>query len=284
MSSGVKDADSSKKKSDPKLKMKMMRKKEKLALLQSKRPHLSIPVPEGIKKCWERRNRTNAFRKTRRLAQRKASTIRRKKQAERIRGYNEMYQKMDLEKENKVKAARKVGNFYKPAGAAFAIVIRIRGINACSPKVRKVMELLRLIQIHNAVFIKLNKATINMLKLVQPYIAYGYPSVEMVRKLIYKRGFAKVRHRPGAVSRIPIMDTDLITQNLGKMGVETVEDIVHQIVTAGPYFRECANFLWPFKLRSPFGGYRGKKRRHFLEGGTYGNWERHIDGFLAKML
>ena len=47
-------------------------------------------------------------------------------------------------------------------------------INAVSPKVRKVLELFRLLQIHNAVFIKLNKATINMLKLVQPYIAYGY--------------------------------------------------------------------------------------------------------------
>jgi len=286
MSSGVKDADSSKskKKSDPKLKAKALRKKEKWALLRSKRPHLSVPVPEGIKKSWERRDRANAFRRTKKLAQRKAGVILRKKQAERIRKYNELYKKMDMEKEAKVKAARKVGNFYKPAGASFAIVIRIRGINAVSPKVRKVMELLRLIQIHNAVFIKLNKATINMLKLVQPYIAYGYPSVEMVRKLIYKRGFAKIRHRPGAISRIPIMDTDLITENLGKMGVETVEDIVYQIVTAGPYFRECSNFLWPFKLRSPFGGYRGKKRRHFLEGGTYGNWERHIDGFLAKML
>lgn len=286
MSSGVKDANSSKsnKKSDPKLKKKMMRKRAKLALLKSKRPHLSVPVPEGLRKQWETKKRINAFRRTKKIADRKAESIRRKKQAERIRGYDDLYKKMDLEKENKVKAARKAGNFYKPADAAFAIVIRIRCINAVSPKVRKVMEIFRLIQIHNAVFIKLNKATINMLKLVQPYIAYGYPSVEMVRKLIYKRGFAKIRHRPGAISRIPIMDTDLITEHLGKIGVETVEDIVHQIVTVGPYFRECTNFLWPFKLRSPYGGYRGKKRRHFLEGGTYGNWERHIDGFLTKML
>ena len=47
-------------------------------------------------------------------------------------------------------------------------------INRVSPKVRKVLQLFRLLQIHNAVFIKLNKATINMLKLIQPYIAYGY--------------------------------------------------------------------------------------------------------------
>merc|ERR1711879_563844 len=168
-------------------------------------------------------DRANAFRRTKKLAQRKAGVILRKKQAERIRKYNELYKKMDMEKEAKVKAARKVGNFYKPAGASFAIVIRIRGINAVSPKVRKVLELFRLLQIHNAVFIKLNKATINMLKLVQPYIAYGYPTVDTVRKMIYKRGFAKVRHRPGSISRIPIMDSKLITVHLGKFGIETVE-------------------------------------------------------------
>merc|ERR1712228_108661 len=87
----------------------------------------------------------------------------------------------------------------KDVDAKMAIVIRIRGINRVSPKVRKVLQLFRLLQIHNAVFIKMNKATINMLKLIQPYIAYGYPSVECIRSLIYKRGFAKVRHRPGAM-------------------------------------------------------------------------------------
>ena len=30
-----------------------------------------------------------------------------------------------------------------------------------------------------------------MLKLVQPYVTYGYPSLKTVRELIYKRGFGK---------------------------------------------------------------------------------------------
>jgi len=141
-----------------------------------------------------------------------------------------------------------------------------------------------LIQIHSAVFIRLNKATINMLKLVQPYIAYGYPSVDTVRKLIYKRGFAKIRHRPGSISRIPIMDNNLIANNLSKFGMETVEDIVDQIFMCGKYFKEASNFLWPFKLQSPRKGYRGLKRRHYLEGGTYGNWEGHIDSLVLRML
>jgi large subunit ribosomal protein L7e len=35
------------------------------------------------------------------------------------------------------------------------------------------MQLLRLRQINNGVFIKLNKATLNMLKIAEPYIAWG---------------------------------------------------------------------------------------------------------------
>merc|ERR1712154_712500 len=194
------------------------------------------------------------------------------------------YQRLDDEKKQKVMAARAAGNFYKPADASFALVIRIRGINAVSPKVRKVMEIFRLLQIHNAVFIKLNKATINMLKLVQPYIAYGYPSVACIRSLIYKRGFAKIRHHPGAISRIPIMSSDLIEANLGKYGIQTIEDMVHEIATVGPYFTKTANFLWPFKLNCPRGGYRGRKRRHFLEGGTYGNWEFKISNLIMRCL
>ena len=45
-----------------------------------------------------------------------------------------------------------------------AIVVRIRGINQCSPKVKKTLRLLRLHQIHNAVFVRLNKATMEKLR------------------------------------------------------------------------------------------------------------------------
>jgi 60S ribosomal protein uL30 len=70
--------------------------------------------------------------------------------------------------------AKKRGDFYVPAQAKIAIVIRIKGINAVAPKVRKVLQLFRLLQINNAVFIKVNKATMNMIRIIEPYIAYGY--------------------------------------------------------------------------------------------------------------
>lgn len=65
-------------------------------------------------------------------------------------------------------------------------------INKVAPKVRKVLQLFRLRQINNGVFIKLNKATINMLRIAEPYITWGYPNLKSVRELIYKRGYVKV--------------------------------------------------------------------------------------------
>eukprot|EP00483_Globobulimina_turgida_P002438 UN02442 len=254
---------------------KALRKKRKADALKEKLK-LSVPVPEGLYKAWERENRAHQIRKTIRLKKLEQLPNKRKRQANRIKKYEAEYMKIKSDARENVKNARLNGNFFKVEDPKMAIVIRIRGINRVSPKVRKVLQLFRLLQIHNAVFIKLNKATINMLKLIQPYIAYGYPSVDCIRFLIYKRGFAKIRHRPGAISRIPIMSSDLIESKLGRFKIETIEDMVHEIATVGPHFSKTVNFLWPFKLNCPRRGYRGRKRRHYLEGGTYGNWESHI--------
>lgn len=70
--------------------------------------------------------------------------------------------------------------------------ILLFSINKVAPKVKKVLQLLRLRQINNATFVKLNKATLNMLRIAQPYITYGYPSLKTIRNLLYKRGFVKV--------------------------------------------------------------------------------------------
>ena len=106
--------------------------------------------------------------------------------------------------------AKKVGNFYVPAEPKLAFVVRIRGINKMHPRPRKVLQLLRLRQINNGVFVKLNKATIQMLRIADPYIAWGYPSMKIIRQLIYKRGYVKVDRQ-----RIPLTDNDIVEKALG---------------------------------------------------------------------
>ena len=60
-----------------------------------------------------------------------------------------------------------------------------------------------------------------MLKIVEPYIAYGYPSVKSVRDLIYKRGYGKIDKQ-----RIALTDNQLIEANLGKYGIVCMEDLI----------------------------------------------------------
>uniref|UniRef100_A0A8C2RCS9 Large ribosomal subunit protein uL30-like ferredoxin-like fold domain-containing protein n=1 Tax=Capra hircus TaxID=9925 RepID=A0A8C2RCS9_CAPHI len=96
--------------------------------------------------------------------------------------------------------ARKASNFYVPAEPKLPFVIRIRGINSVSPKVRKVLQLLRLRQISHGTFVKLNKASINMLRMVEPYIAWEYPNLKSVNALIYKRGYGKINKKQIALT------------------------------------------------------------------------------------
>ena len=140
------------------------------------------------------------------------------------------------------------------------------------------MRLLRLRQLHNGVFIRVNKASINMLRRVEPYITYGYPSRETIRRLVLKRGYGKVNKQ-----RIPLESNNTIESVLGKHGISTVEDLVNEIYTVGPHFKEANNFLWPFKLRSPRGGFRAK-RHAFQMRGDWGNREQYINQLLNRML
>ncbi|KAF7479017.1 Hypothetical predicted protein [Marmota monax] len=82
------------------------------------------------------------------------------------------------------KVARKTGNFCVPAELKLAFVIKVRGIDGVSPKVCKMLQLLCLRQIFNGTFIKLNKASINMLRIMEPYIAWGYPNLKSLNELI----------------------------------------------------------------------------------------------------
>jgi len=146
-----------------------------------------------------------------------------------------------------------------------------------SPKTNKILQLLRLRQVHNGVFVRINAATAQLLKLVEPYVTYGEPNLKTVRTLIYKRGYGKVERQ-----RVPLNDNAVIHKSLGKYGIVCVEDLIHEIYTCGPHFKEANNFLWPFKLNSPLGGWTDKGT-HFNEGGDAGNREEEINKLVRRM-
>ncbi|AWP20716.1 Ribosomal protein L7 [Scophthalmus maximus] len=205
-------------------------------------------VPESLLKRRKAFANMKAMRVKKLLADKKARKVTRKLIYKRAEKYHTEYKQMYRREIRLSRTARKVGNYYVPAEPKLAYVIRIRGINGVSPKVRKVLQLLRLRQIFNGVFVKLNKASINMLRIAEPYIAWGYPNLKSVRELIYKRGHGRMRKQ-----RIALTDNALVEKALGKYGIICVEDLIHEIYTVGKNFKPANNFLWPFKLSSPRG-------------------------------
>ena len=147
-----------------------------------------------------------------------------------------------------------------------------------NPRTIRILRILRLRQLHNGTFVRVNKASANLLRRVEPYITFGYPSRETIRKLIYKRGYGKVDKQ-----RTPLTNNGVIEQVLGKFGITCVEDLINEIYTVGPHFKEANNFLWPFKLRSPRGGF-AEKRHPFQRRGDWGNREQFVNQLVLSMI
>jgi len=235
-------------------------------------------VPETLAKRRKVMSERKARAQRLRLITLKKRVEKRRDIFKRAEKYAKEYRVKDLNDLRCARQARKSGNYFVPDQPKVAFVMRIRGINGLHPKPRKVLQLFRLRQINNGVFMKLNKSTINMLRIAEPYITWGYPNLKSVRELIYKRGFGKVDGR-----RIALTNNEIIEKKLGRHGIVCMEDIIHEIMTAGPHFKEASNFLWYFKLNTPNGGWR-KKNNHFVDGGDFGCRDDKINNLLRRMI
>merc|ERR1719399_589564 len=235
-------------------------------------------VPENVLKKQKATEKINAEKAAAAAA---AKTARKEK---RIAAYNnaqkymQEYRRIAKERVRMHRQAKAAGNHFVDAEAKLIFVVRIRGLNDMHPKTKKILSLMRLIQNNMGVFVKASAASMEMLKRVEPYLSYGYPSLKSVRDLIYKRGFGKINKQ-----RIPLTDNAVVERGLGEYGIQSMEDLVHEIYTVGPHFKEANNFLWPFKLRPAKGG-QALKRKGFCEGGQAGNREALMSRLIQKML
>ncbi|KAL7415977.1 ribosomal protein L30, ferredoxin-like fold domain-containing protein [Mrakia frigida] len=237
-----------------------------------------IAVPETLLKKRKTSEKTREEKLVKASEARKANRAKRQVIFKRADQYVKEYTQREKEEIRLRREARASGDFYVPAQPKVFFVIRLRGINEIAPKPRKILQLLRLLQINNGVFVKVTKATQQMLRLVEPYVTYGEPNLSTVRALIYKRGYGKVQKQ-----RIPLTENAIIEKALGEKGIICIEDLVHEIVTGGPNFKAASNFLWPFKLSNPNGGWRARKFLGYVEGGDAGLRESSINKLVKSM-
>jgi len=235
-------------------------------------------VPETILKKRARNAKLGDARK-RWLAKRQESA--KTKAAEYAKRSEAHAKKFAAEQKEAVELKRKArasGSFYVPAESKVIFMIRIRGINNMAPGPKKILQLFRLRQLHNGVFIRVNRATLNMVKKIEPYVTFGYPTRHTISNLVYKRGYGKINKQ-----RIPITTNEVIEKALGQYGIICTEDLINEIYNVGPHFKQANNFLWSFKLSSPKGGFN-EKRHPFIKGGDWGMRDEAINQLVAQML
>jgi len=236
-------------------------------------------VPESVKLKLARNAALAEEKVTATAAKKKERTDARHNLKMRTLKYDKEYATFQRKLISARRQAKSAGNFFVEPEPTLLFVTRIVGIIKLSPKPRKVLQLLRLKQLHNGVFLKVNKPILHMLKAVQPYVTYGYPSLKTLRELVYKRGFGKVNK-----CRIPLNDNTIISEALGEFGIHGTEDIIHEIYTVGPNFKQVTNFLWPFKLSAPRGGFKCKRHGYCeIRGGDWGNREDLINELVSRM-
>jgi len=234
-------------------------------------------VPESFLKKRKTLDEIKAKREQARSAATKKRKAARKVIFKRAEKYVKEYRDNEKALVRARRQAKNNGNYFIEDMPKVLLVVRVRGIMRVAPKTRKILQLLRLRQLNNATFMKVNFATMTMLQAIEPYVTYGKPSLKTISELVYKRGFGKVNKQ-----RIPLTHNKIIADALGKHDIICMEDIIHEIHTCGPAFKEVNNFLWPFKLSNPLGGWKNKGI-HFAEGGDAGNREELINKLVQKM-
>lgn len=123
------------------------------------------------------------------------------------------------------------------------VVTRHRAHKIASEECRKVLGSLRLGQLHNTVLLRNDTQTLALLKLVEPYVIYGYPNIQTVRDLIFKHGFLLINNKKTSIN-----SNKLIEEHLGSHGIICIEDIVHELFSVTENFDIVKKFLLPFHV------------------------------------
>lgn len=123
------------------------------------------------------------------------------------------------------------------------VAMRHRAHKIASKECNLILNSLGLNRLHNTVLLKNNSESLALLKMVEPYVVFGFPTIHTVRDLIFKHGFLKIDGKRTAIS-----SNKLIEDHLGDYGCICIEDIVHDLFTVSNNFKQVRSLLLPFKV------------------------------------
>ncbi len=152
----------------------------------------------------------------------------------------------------------------------FVILVRSR-LNT-KPDVRKTLDLLRLFKLNHGVFITDSPIYKGMLKRIQPYVAFGEPSAEMVAYLLEKRG--------RLIGNKRLTEEYLQAHTSYKSFMEFAEAFMQ----FNAELKDIPGLKPVFRLHPPKGGHNRKGIKYpYHLGGATGNYGNDIDSLIKKM-
>lgn len=120
---------------------------------------------------------------------------------------------------------------------------------------------------------------LELMTIIKPYITWGYADLATVRNLIFKRGKTLVGEKTRSI------DNAIVEEKLGSLGILCIEDIIHELISLGPNLRQVLEFMLPFRVMPPTGGWRShlKKSQHCFNQ-LAGNRDEMISQLIHKMV
>ena len=184
--------------------------------------------------------------------------------------------KQDIKEENR--KTESTTELYCKAEPKYLVAIQVRSQCGISPKPKKTMQLLRLSKINQCVILKNNECIRNMLQIVKDYVAFGFVEYELLRKLVYLRGYGKIGR-----NKVKLTNENIENAFDGKY--RCVEELLAVIYYGSEDMKKVLNFLVPLKLNTPKRGYSKKNKiKTFIQGGATNNHHELLGELLEKML
>uniref|UniRef100_A0A182QEZ4 60S ribosomal protein L7 n=1 Tax=Anopheles farauti TaxID=69004 RepID=A0A182QEZ4_9DIPT len=168
-----------------------------------------------------------------------------------------------------------------------ALVLRHRGRRIHNKDVLRALVQLGLQFEMSATLIRTTPEVIALLKLVEPFVIWGYPNIVTVRELLFK--YVRLRYTPSgekARKPVPLTTNKQVEDLFGAYGMLCVDDLVHEIMTVGPHFDAVREQLRSFLVRRPGGGWKNPNQKGKLRsiGGEAGFRGEAINSLFRKIL
>lgn len=160
-------------------------------------------------------------------------------------------------------------------------VVRLARSLPLSDPSKKALKTLGLWHKYQGVFVTSAPHINRLLKIAEPYITWGEPSLRTVRELFFKRAFIRI---PNKKSR-PLVDNTIVEQKLGHLGLICVEDLIHEIYSLGENFNKVQKLVGRFQLSDPADKPKtNEKMSHTSIGGSYGYRGEQINALVQAII